>query len=182
MSIAEAQAPAKVPIMGPTETLAERCDLIPDSLIERPQWVVWRAEPAKVPYQAGRPQQRAKVNDSQTWSSFARALQCYWDYLDSDSPLSGAGFVFTDDDPFVGFDLDDCVTADDIHPAARQLIDRLDGYAEISPSMTGVKVFTTGTLNIKTTGKKTEAAPWGGALEVYHRGRWFAVTGWRVTP
>jgi putative DNA primase/helicase len=167
--------------MDPTETLAERCHLIPDSLVDRPQWVVWRAEPAKVPYQARQPQQRAKVNEPATWASFAEALQTYWDWLDSDNPLSGAGFVFTAEDEFVGFDLDDCCEGDVIHPAARELIDRLGGYAEISPSMTGVKVFTTGSLTIKTTGKKTETAPWGGALEVYHRGRWFAVTGWQVT-
>jgi putative DNA primase/helicase len=180
-SLAEPAAPANIPIMTPTETVVERSDRIPDALVDRPQWVLWRAEPAKVPYQARQPQRRAKVNEPATWSNFADALTMYAEWLGSSQAFSGVGYVFTANDPFVGWDLDDCVAGDDIHPQARQLIDRLGGYAEISPSMTGVKVFTTGTLNIKTTGKKTETAPWGGALEVYHRGRWFAVTGWQVT-
>jgi len=173
---------AASPIMPPAETLLERCDRIPDALVDRAQWVVWRDEQStKIPYQARHAHHRAKVNDPQTWATFAEAISTYERWFDSSRAFSGVGYVFSADDPYIGFDLDDCCEGDVIHPAARTLIDRLDGYAEISPSMSGVKVFMTGALNIKTTGKQTHAAPWGGALEVYHRGRWFAVTGWKVT-
>ncbi len=85
------------------------------------------------------------------------------------------------DDDFVGIDLDDCVNGDEINPDARAIINALDGYAEISPSLTGVKVWVRGKINLTTTGKKTRMS-WGGDMEVYHRGRWFAVTGREVTP
>jgi putative DNA primase/helicase len=169
-------------MLTPANTLMERCENVPDSLTERQQWVVWRSEPEKVPYQAHNPRRRAKVNEPNTWVGFCEALDAYGQWLDTPQRLAGVGYVFSKDDPFVGIDLDDCVDGDAIHPAARKLIDNLGGYAEISPSMTGVKIWLAGSLPFQTTGKKTRRAPWGGQIETYHHGRWFAVTGWKVTP
>lgn len=167
-------------MMNTSDTLMERCDRIPDDLIALDQWVTWRNENGtKVPYRAdGRG--RAKVNDPGTWFTFQAALQSFADRLDTPEQFTGIGFVFTEDDDFVGIDLDDCVNGDEIKPSARAIIDLLNGYAEISPSLTGVKVWVRGRLNLPTTGKKQHMS-WGGDMEVYHRGRWFAVTGREMT-
>lgn len=163
-----------------TDTLLERLDLIPDDLIALDQWVTWRAEnETKIPYRPDG-KGRAKVNDPATWGTFIEAVESFAHRLDTDRQFTGIGFVFTADDPFIGVDLDDCVNGDDIHPDARKIIDALGGYAEISPSLTGVKVWLRGTLNWNTTGKQTRTS-WGGAIETYHKGRWFAVTGREVT-
>jgi len=60
----------------------------------------------------------------------------------------GVGFVFTDDDPIVGVDLDDCRDPEtgDVDDAAQDIIKRLDSYTEVSPSGTGYHVLITGEL------------------------------------
>lgn len=45
----------------------------------------------------------ASATDPETWWSFDEALE----YAESEDP-AGIGFVFTDEDSFVGIDLDDC--------------------------------------------------------------------------
>ncbi|MFA9477112.1 hypothetical protein ACERK3_02275 [Phycisphaerales bacterium AB-hyl4] len=163
----------------PTDALPERLINLPDELVNRPQWVTWRSERGtKIPYSPTR-RGRAKVNDPSTWGTFDQALQQFLDKQGDDDQFTGMGYVFSDDDPFVGFDLDDCVSGDVIHPDAMALINSLDGYAEISPSQTGVKVWVKGALALTTTGTKSRAM-WGGMLEVYHKGRWFATTGMEV--
>ncbi|MEX2386553.1 MAG: hypothetical protein WD534_01645 [Phycisphaeraceae bacterium] len=162
----------------PTDALPERLINLPDELVERPQWVTWRSEPAKVPYSPVR-RGRARVNDPSTWGTFDQAVQQFMAKQGEADQFTGIGYVFTADDPFVGVDLDDCVDGDAIHPEAMKIITALDSYAEISPSQTGVKLWVRGRLNIKTTGTQ-KRMPWGGKMEIYHRGRWFACTGWEV--
>ena len=68
---------------------------------------------------------------------------------------------------------------------ANKIIADLDTYAEISPSGTGVKLFAQGTLpaGFRKKWKVTDApkicdkTP---AIEIYDRGRYFCVTGWRL--
>jgi len=50
----------------------------------------------------------ASVQDPETWASFDAAVETAAD----DDPVAGIGFVFTEDDPFVGVDLDDCRNAE----------------------------------------------------------------------
>lgn len=167
-----------------TDTLLERLHLIPDDLIERPQWLVWRLEDGqrKEPYQAMRPTRRAKSNDPTTWATFAQAVDVFADRLAKPNQFTGIGYVFSADDPFTGVDLDKCVDGDTIHPEARKIIEAIPGYAEISPSLTGVKIWTRAKLPIASTGKQINDMPWGGVMELYHRARYFAVTGREVTP
>jgi len=166
--------------LTPTDVLLERLHLIPDELCVLNQWLVWRDEAGrKLPYQAGRPRRLAKVNDVATWATFQEAVQTFSDWLDHVDRFTGIGYVLSGEDGYVGVDLDDCVTSDRIHPAAMKLIRGLNGYAEISPSGTGVKVWTRGALNLASTGTKW-LGPWGGEIEIYHTRRWFACTGWRI--
>ena len=78
---------------------------IPEELKERRQWVLWKTiiregdKPTKVPFQPNG--EHAKTNDAATWSTFDDALANHKNY-------DGIGYVFADDDPFCGIDLDGC--------------------------------------------------------------------------
>jgi len=80
---------------------------IPEELKQRPQWVLWRyvgrgdEKPAKVPLTTeGR---FAKVNDPTTWATYEDAVAAV-----EHIQCEGIGFVFTEDDPYCGVDIDNC--------------------------------------------------------------------------
>ncbi|ELY76110.1 hypothetical protein C488_08487 [Natrinema pellirubrum DSM 15624] len=83
----------------------------------------------------------------------------------------GIGFVFTDDDPIVGVDLDDCRDPEsgDVDDTAQDIIERLDSYTEISPSGTGFHVLIEGEL--------PDGRNRRGSIELYDTARFFTVTG-----
>jgi len=146
---------------------------LPDALVEREQWVCWREEqrdgkPTKVPVTPGS-DEFASSTDSDTWSSFEAAVE----YLET-GDFEGVGFVFTDDDPIVGVDLDDCREPDtgEAEPPAPDIIDRLDSYTEVSPSGTGFHVLLKGEL--------PEGRNRRGSVELYDSARYFTVTGKHV--
>ncbi len=132
----------------------------PQELRERRQWVVWKGD--KQPRKpAGGP---AKIDTPNTWTTYDRARRAV-----ESGRAEGLGFVFTEDDPFVGIDLDQCITDGVVHPQAQALIDDLASYAEVSPSGTGVHIIARGEVGEGRRGQ----GPWGGHLEVYDRGRYF---------
>ena len=146
-------------------------ELIPQELKTIPRWVVWRLELwvkkdekivwKKVPYQtSGR---LAQVTNPKHWCSYNEAIDAY--IMDG---FDGIGIAFDGSDGVHGIDLDKCIVDGTISPLAQELLDRVDGYAETSPSGTGIKLFTKSNLAIN--GKK-------GNVEVYKEGRYFTVTG-----
>jgi len=152
------------------ESSIDEPEHIPETLREREQWVCWREEerdgkPTKIPVTpaAGG---FASATDPETWASFETAL----DYTGTEH-ADGIGFVFTDDDPIVGVDLDDCrdPETDDIDDAALDIIERLDSYTEVSPSGTGYHVLITGEL--------PDGRNRRGSIELYDTARFFTVTG-----
>jgi primase-polymerase (primpol)-like protein len=93
--------------------------------------------------------------------------------------LPGIGFVVTPHDPFVGIDLDDCRSPEtgEIAAWARQIVDDFDSLTEITPSETGLRIWTTthdGLLQGGAHGRRK------GQVEVYGAGRFFTVTGHRL--
>lgn len=152
---------------------------VPDDLKAFPQWVVWRYEdknspkPTKVPYNP-HTGQHASVTNPQTWGTFETIVAAlgsgFWD---------GAGFVFTENDPFTGVDLDDPYEA---HPdgtfkrkdpqriaeVQRRIFNKFDTYAEFSPSGRGLHLICRGAAP---SGRKRDA------IEQYSEGRFFTVTG-----
>lgn len=154
---------------------------IPEELRQCAQWVLWRVvdkggHVTKLPYQASG--ELAKTNDPETWMTFDKAIQLYalgtWD---------GIGFVFTEEDPYCGVDLDGCrdPKTGRVEEWAKKLIVSFSSYAEVSPSETGVKIWVKGGWTysgnkqiLDTMSKVTEKTP---AIEVYDRLRYFAVTG-----
>lgn len=154
---------------------------VPIELQERPQWLLWRThyrdgKPTKIPFSVfGEP---AKTNDPNTWATFEEVLERCDDTIQP-------GFVFTEDDPYCGIDLDACRDPESgaIANWATKIIQAFGSYAELSPSDTGVKIWTRGVwskskhkveLPLPKIGDKTPA------IEVYDRGRFFAVTGRRL--
>jgi len=108
----------------------------------------------------------ASSTESETWASFEAALE----YTETEH-ADGVGFVFTDDDPIVGVDLDDCRDPEtgDVDDAALDIIKRLDSYTEVSPSGTGYHVLIRGEL--------PEGRNRRGSVELYDTARFFTVTG-----
>lgn len=113
---------------------------VPTALRSRPQWCGWRYEtrdgkPTKVPINThtGR---RAKTNDPATWSDYETALAAVKKY-----ELTGVGYVFSEDDPFTGIDIDNCRDPETgvIASWAREIMNSVPTYWEVSPSGTGVK-------------------------------------------
>jgi putative DNA primase/helicase len=156
-------------------------DKIPDELKAKDQWVLWRYEgrngrPTKIPCQAnGWP---AKTDDATTWAAFERARDAF---LQSLGRFDGIGYVFSEDDPFVGIDLDRSVATDGSNkPWAIQYVDMLGStYSEISPSGRGIKIWTRGSLSGSGLSVKGGFDPNDreAGIEIYDRGRYFAVTG-----
>lgn len=159
---------------------------IPKALTDRPQWVVWKTQrrdgkPTKVPFQCNG-STFAKANDPATWDTFAAACSAF-----QMGAYAGVGYEFAKDDPFVGVDLDGCRNPEtgEVAQWAKDLINELGTYAEVSPSGTGVKLFAIGKLPFKG-GRKIELldAPRicdkTPAIEVYDHSRYFAVTGLRL--
>ncbi len=147
---------------------------IPSELRARNQWVVWRYvqrgsdKPTKVPFQLdGTP---ASSTDLTTWITFGEVLEA--------TGFDGIGFVFADDDPYIGIDLDDSIGDDSKLKAwGKKLVDRFATYTEISPSSKGVKLWVRGKYPSAGTGKRVKYRD--GGVEMYHRGRYFTVTGKR---
>jgi replicative DNA helicase len=134
----------------------------------------------KLPYQTNGT--LAKSDDPTTWVSIDEARSAY-----EIGNFDGIGYVFHEGDPLCGIDLDGCrdprtgIVAD----WAREAILKLDSYAEVSPSLTGVKVFVLGKNPFETGKKKlltdmTAVSDKTPAIEIYDRTRYFAVTGWSL--
>ncbi len=153
-----------------SEPMIDKPEAIPETLRERDQWVCWREEkrdgkPTKIPVTPGAGG-FASATESETWASFEAAR----DYTETEH-ADGIGFVFTDDDPIVGVDLDDCRDPEtgDADDVALDIIARLDSYTEVSPSGTGYHVLITGEL--------PDGRNRRGSVELYDTARFFTVTG-----
>lgn len=150
---------------------------VPAALRERPQWVCWKyitrgGKQTKCPVNP-RGGGRADSTDPSTWASFDEAVAA-WRGSDR---YAGIGFVFAADDPFTGIDLDGCIDeSGNVVPSAREIIDSLSSYTEVSPSGRGVKVFIAA-RKPDGLGCKSKAIAGFKETEVYSDKRFFTLTG-----
>src|SRR5919202_5038900 len=81
----------------------------------------------------------ASSTDPDTWRSYEIALATWQE----NEHIAGVGRVIEASEDHVRVDLDDCITADtgEITPWAKNILDKLNSYSEISPSLTGVKIW-----------------------------------------
>lgn len=166
--------------------------MIPRTLINRPSWVVWKTvvrngKPTKVPFDpkaaARRGERCAKSNDPATWADLWTAERAM-----VAGTFDGLGFVFGPDGGLFGVDLDACLSpGGELAGWAEDILEQFTTYAEVSPSGTGVKIFGRGTFEGRGPKKTMPGEPIGDkhpGIEVYCRGRFFALTGrrWPGTP
>lgn len=145
---------------------------IPEELRELPQFIMWKyvwreGEScwAKVPYTTGK--RLASTTNPDTWSTFEDCTATV-----ADDYYDGIGFVFTKDDPYIGVDIDECVTGSKVNEKANELVDKLQSYTEFSPSKSGVHIICKGSIPKAARGK------WEGEnVEIYSEGRYFTFTG-----
>lgn len=144
-------------------------DGIPSELREQEQWVNWTSEErdgklTKVPRTASG--DFAKTDDPETWGTFG---ECFSKGMSNG--LDGIGFVFSDNDPYIGIDLDDCRDPEsgDVEEWALDVIQQLDSFTEISPSGTGFHVIVKGEY-LPDKNRK-------GDIEMYDTSRFFTMTG-----
>ncbi|HML68267.1 MAG TPA: hypothetical protein PKA81_07695 [Clostridia bacterium] len=149
----------------------------PTVLAERRQWICWRLEPSskgdrpnKTPY-SPHANRRASSIDPTTWGTLEEARMACEKYN-----YTGLGFVFTNDDDFVGVDIDHCRNKDTgaLNETAAAIASKAATYTEISPSGEGLHLFFHGT--IPSGGNKNSKT----GVEMYAFGRYFTMTGNRL--
>jgi len=145
-------------------------DSLPDEVTEREQWVCWRVQErggteTKVPINPHTGSFGSATNPD-SWASFEIARE-----YATEGAAEGLGFVFTEDDPLVGVDLDTCRVPETgtLSEDATEIVERLASYTEVSPSGTGVHVLALGRLPGDRNRKD-----W---VEMYDDARFFTVTG-----
>lgn len=159
---------------------------IPAFLKRLHRWLLWRLEPrvkadgsvewAKVPYLGvGR---RADAAHG-PWLTFEQAKAIF---ENNPGYFHGVGIALgeTPEGHLSGVDLDDCVEAAGgagepaevlrLLPWAARVVEECGGYAEVSPSRTGVKLFLLGPARFPASKKLKH-------IELYSGGRFFTVTG-----
>jgi P4 family phage/plasmid primase-like protien len=111
----------------------------------------------------------ASSTNPETWADFISVQDAY---QSNPEKFAGIGFVFTAEDNLVGIDLDDCydLTVGFTNAAMQQLASSIEGYMEVSPSGTGVKIFTRAD-------HFASHADHSIGFEAYATGRYFTVTG-----
>jgi hypothetical protein len=111
----------------------------------------------------------ASSTNPDTWRSYETALETYTE----NEHIAGVGRIIEKSEEYVGVDLDDVLDPNtgEISSWASTIVERLDSYAEISPSLTGVKIW------LRASEAEVTRAYKKPGLEVYTRGRYFTVTG-----
>ncbi|MDM7913248.1 MAG: hypothetical protein QUS09_09140, partial [Methanotrichaceae archaeon] len=144
---------------------------IPGELKAQRIWTLWRGVPrtqrdgsikiTKPPLQPSG--EDAKSNDPNTWSSFEEVKQAY-----EKGGYDGIGIMTTK--PYVSYDQDHCINSSgELNDTAREDLDDLNSYCEISPSGTGIRAFVKG--------KKPGSNCKRGSFEMYDHARFMTITG-----
>lgn len=145
---------------------------IPNEMKEYPVWICWKKEKrnngkiAKIPMNPydGR---YGDVTNPAKWTTFEKAVEACKKYN-----MDGIGFVFSKDYGFVGIDIDQCIDEEGIlSDFAKDIIEELDSYTELSPSGTGIHIYCFGKLP---EGKRRDSKL---GIEMYDSERFFTVTG-----
>ena len=115
---------------------AVQAENIPARLKEWDQFLTWKRSKSKRKLPCSvTTGEVADAHDPASHGTFAAAMGAY-----QRRHHAGIGFDFTDNDPFTGIDLDDCVEDGVVvHARARAIIAACASCTEFSPSRTGVK-------------------------------------------
>lgn len=134
---------------------------IPQELLNEKRWVIRgkNGPEDKAPYQAKNGRLASKTNP-EDWASFEEAVAAVERFK-----MAGVGFVVSP--PFIGFDIDACIVDGTIKPFAWEIIEKIDSYAEVSPSGTGVHIIALGAKPSWAGTKINNVDGQGARLELY---------------
>lgn len=143
-------------------------DQLPVELTRRSQWVNHRY-PNKMPL-CPRPNtdgslRPAAADNPHTWGSFLQAVRNV-----KENRAIGIGFELSNG--ICGVDIDHCIDDGEPNDFAKEIIDRLQSYTELSPSRCGIHILCKGKL-LSPEGRKNSML----GLEMYDEKRYFIVTG-----
>lgn len=145
------------------------CKVIPQELKNLDQWVCHQYPQSKNPLCVYPNNDGilgiASVKDRSTWASFNDALTAVRSY-----GATGIGIQLSNG--ICGVDIDHCCDNGKLTGFARDIVEILKSYTEISPSGTGIHIFCKGSLSAIELRRKFERR-----LEVYDCNRYFIVTG-----
>ena len=165
-------------------------DNVPDALVSEEQWVCWAYKRDSEPTHA-KDWTKVPINvktggfgsstKSSTWVTFDDAR--HLDAHDTSKRTDGVGFVVSDEDAFVGIDIDNCRDADtgEIDEPVFDLLRDVNSYTEVSPSGTGLRIFVKGSWPSGIGHQTDLIAGEDTELEVYETGRYLTVTGHHVS-
>lgn len=148
---------------------------IPQEIKDISQWICWESisrdnnKIDKIPINPT-DGKNASTNNSATWTSFNKAVEYY---QNNEGKISGIGFVFSVQDPFLGLDFDDIIDPEnpklELNLQTEAYLDRFHSYSEITPSGRGIHIL----IKAKTPGFRHRK----GNIEIYDQKRFFTVTG-----
>lgn len=128
-----------------------------------PRWVCYTTDKAPINAKTGK---AASSTDPSTWATYDEAKRAVSRYR-----CAGVGFVFTGDG-LVGVDIDDGIKDDgSFAKYAKHLLALNGGYAELSPSGTGIHIIGRATIP-----RSVKRLMHGVGVEVYDRARYFTFT------
>lgn len=136
------------------------------------QWVLWKQKKnedgrkTKIPI--GINGRAISITNTKCYRTFNNALQTY---LKNTDIFDGVGFCFTEDDPFVGVDLDSINKWN----GSKEIVKRLNSYTEKSPSGNGLHVICEGYVPGGKHGLKVGDHE-RGEIAIYDAKRYFTVT------
>lgn len=109
----------------------------------RAAWDVKRGKYDKIPMRADHPELGLSTANPDRWFSFSAALGAH---QRAKGMLAGVGYCMTKPHGIVGVDLDNALEDGVVQPWAQEIVERLGGYTETSPSGRGLRVFVTGEI------------------------------------
>ena len=152
-------------------------DPVPSDLADRDRWVCWTEQErggkyTKIPVDP-HTDDFASATDPETWGTLDDARDCH---AGGGVDTAGIGFVFAPEDTICGIDLDDARDPEtgEPEPWARDIIQTLDSFTEVSPSGTGYHIYLHGIV--------PDGGNRKGDVEIYDRDRFFTFTGDHVDP
>ena len=149
-----------------------------DELKALPQWVAFKlvvekgqTQTRKIPLNP-RTGTGAKANDASTWATFDEAVAFAERNGYFKNRTGGIGFEFANG--YAGVDLDNVILPDGtLKPYAREIVELMNSYTEISVSGKGLHILCKGSLSDIGTRRKNDEL----GVEAYSEGRYFTVTG-----
>lgn len=142
---------------------------IPKELKAMRQWVCHKYPKSKMPL-CPYPDAKghlwpASCKDKSTWATYVAAIDAV-----QQNGATGIGFQLGNG--IVGVDIDHCVDGGELTSFAREMVETLQSYTEISPSGTGIHILCKGFLPEREGNRDSMLG-----LEMYDNSRYFTVTG-----